>query len=138
MGERIFISYKRVDKDSVFPIVKRIEECLGVKCWIDLTGIESDAQFMTVIMDAINNADVFLFMYSKVHTEIQDFETEWTVREINFAQKKKKRIVFINIDHSQLSDSFEFMFGTRQQVDALSDEAMKKLCVDMKSWLLNS
>lgn len=136
--KRIFISYKRIDKDKVFKIKDKIEQIVGEPCWIDLDGIESDAQFMSVIMEAINNADIFLFMYSKAHQEIQDFETDWTVREINFAQKKKKRIVFINIDHSQLSDSFEFMFGTKQQVDALSDEAMKKLCVDVKSWLINS
>lgn len=133
--KRVFISYKRSDKDIVFKIKDKIERSIGEQCWIDLDGIESDAQFMNVIMEAINNADVFLFMYSKAHTEIKDFETDWTVREISFAQKKKKRIVFLNIDHSQLSDSFEFMFGTKQQVDALSDEAMGKLFYDLKYWL---
>ena len=131
----IFISYKRVDKEVVFRIKDDIEQRVGVKCWIDLDGIESDAQFMNVIMDAINAADIFLFMYSSAHETIKDFETDWTVREIMFAQKKKKRIVFINIDHSRLSDSFEFMFGTKQQVDASSEEAMKKLYYDLKRWL---
>lgn len=39
---RIFISYKRVDKDKVFPIVEEIKQKKGVDCWIDLEGIESD------------------------------------------------------------------------------------------------
>lgn len=41
---RIFISYKRVDKEKVFKIKEQIESALGEKCWIDVDGIESDAQ----------------------------------------------------------------------------------------------
>ena len=40
---RIFISYKRADKDKVLMIKDQIESALGEKCWIDLDGIESDA-----------------------------------------------------------------------------------------------
>ena len=56
---RIFISYKRVDKDKVFKIKDHIESALGEKCWIDLDGIESDAQFANVIINAINECEVF-------------------------------------------------------------------------------
>lgn len=38
---RIFISYKRSDKDKVFKLKDQIESSLGEKCWIDLDGIES-------------------------------------------------------------------------------------------------
>ena len=133
----IFISYKRVDKDKVFPIKYFIERNTGYNCWIDLDGIESDAQFADIIIKAINNAEVFLFMYSNTHSKIENFEEDWTVREINFAQIKKKRIVFVNIDDSPLSDYFNFRFSTKQQVAATSDVAMKKLCADIKQWLRN-
>lgn len=132
---KIFISYKRVDKDSVFSIKDVIEQKTGKRCWIDLDGIESDAQFANVIIKAINNAQVFLFMYSHTHSEIEDYDTDWTVKEINFAQKKKKRIVFINIDGSPLTNWFEFMFGTKQQIDASSKSLMDKLCKDLTKWL---
>jgi hypothetical protein len=132
---KIFISYKRVDKDSVFSIKDAIEQKTGKRCWIDLDGIESDAQFANVIIKAINNAQVFLFMYSHAHSEIEDYDTDWTVREINFAQKKKKRIVFVNIDSSPLTNWFEFMFGTKQQIDASSKVLMEKLCKDLTKWL---
>lgn len=46
---RIFISYQRVDKEKVFKIKDQIESALGEMCWIDLDGIESDAQFKNVI-----------------------------------------------------------------------------------------
>ena len=62
-------------------------------------------------------------------------QNDWTIREINFAQKKKKRIVFVNIDGSKLTDWFELIFGTKQQINAKSSKAMKKLCSDIQKWL---
>ncbi len=131
----IFISYKRDNKDLVFPIKDAIEQNTGNKCWIDLEGIESDAQFANVIIKAINKAAVFLFMYSRLHMEIDDYDNDWTVREITFAQKKKKRIVFLNIDGSQLTDWFELIFGSKQQIDVSSEAAMKRLYRDIRKWL---
>lgn len=132
---QVFISYKRTDRDQVFYLKNLIEERIGNHCWIDLDGIESDAQFANVIIKAINQANVFLFMYSSAHAQIEDYDNDWTVREINFAQKKKKRIVFINIDGTHLTDWFELMFGTKQQIDALSKVQMDKLCKDLMIWL---
>ena len=134
--ERIFISYKRADKDIVFHIKDRIEAAVGKdECWIDMDGIESDAVFANVIIKAIKQAEVFLFMYSKTHSKIIDFENDWTIKEITFAQKKKKRIVFVNIDQSPLEDWFELMFGTKQQVDATLPDRLNKLIDDIKAWL---
>lgn len=132
---RIFISYKRVDKDKVFKIKDQIESALGEKCWIDLDGIESDAQFANVIIDAINNCEVFLFMYSKAHMEISDYENDWTIRELNFAQDKKKRIVFINIDRSELTDWFKLLFASKQHVDGASFDSLEHLKKDLLNWL---
>ncbi len=132
---RIFISYKRTDKNRVFPIRDRIEAVTGEQCWIDMEGIESDAQFVNVIMRAIDEADLFLFMFSRDHSKIDNFETDWTVREINYAQKKKKRIVIVNLDRTPMSDWFEFMFGLKQQVDATNDQAIDHLTKDICKWL---
>lgn len=132
---RIFISYKRVDKEKVFKIKDQIESALGEKCWIDLDGIESDAQFKNVIIRAINESEIVLFMYSKAHSKIMDFEKDWTVRELNFAAKKNKRIVFINLDGSPLTDTFEFDYGTKQQVDGQSAQSLSRLNIDLKRWL---
>lgn len=85
---KAFVSYKRVDKDKVFPLVRKMESELGIKFWVDLDGIESDEQFTNVIIKAINECEVFLFMYSKAHENI-DPRDDWTVREITFAAKKK-------------------------------------------------
>ncbi len=131
---RIFISYKRDDKDVVFKIKDDIEKHVGELCWIDLDGVESDAQFVNVIMKAIDEADIFLFMYSKKHAEIIDFENDWTVREINYAYVKRKRIIFLNIDGTHLSDWFIMMFGLKQQININYSFAMNKLYADLRKW----
>lgn len=134
---RIFISYKRVDKEKVFIIKDQIESALGEKCWIDLDGIESDALFKNVIIRAINECEIVLFMYSKAHSKIVDFEKDWTVRELNFAEKKNKRIVFINLDGSPLTDVFEFDYGTKQHIDGNSYLSICSLCNDITKWIGN-
>ena len=128
---KIFISYSRADYDKVMILKKEIEHLIGVgSCWVDLTGIESDQQFVDVIIDAIDKSDIFLFMYSQ-----NSDRSEWTRKEINYAHSEKKRIVFVNIDGSKLTDWFELIFGTKQQIDAKSSKAMKKLCSDIQKWL---
>ena len=133
--ERIFISYKRADREKVFLLKDKIEAAIGESCWIDMDGIESDAGFADVIINAIKQADVYLFMYSRKHSAMTDYANDWTVRELLFAQKLKKRIVFVNIDGSPLSDWFELMFGTKQQVDATSPESFNGLINDLINWL---
>lgn len=132
---RIFISYKRKDKALVFPVKDKIEEALGESCWIDLDGIESDAQFASVIIKAIKEAEVFLFMYSSNHAIIDDYENDWTIKELNFAKAKKKRIVFVKLDSTELSDWFEFEFPQKQLVDINDDDCFNRLINDIKTWL---
>lgn len=135
---RIFISYKRIDKEKVLPIADRIRNDLEEPCWMDIDEIESDAQFASVIMNAIDEASVFLFMYSKAHTLIDNYSTDWTIRELNYAQVKNKRIVFVTIDGTQLSNWFVFMFPQKQQVNAQSESDLKKLLRDISQWLKNT
>ena len=131
---KVFVSYKRADKDKVFPLVHKMESELGIMFWVDLEGIESDEQFTNVIIKAINECEVFLFMYSKAHENI-DPKDDWTVREITFASKKKKRIVFIDIDDYELPDWFAFRFPDQQLIKANDNRAMDKLVKDIRKWL---
>lgn len=136
--ERIFISYKRVDKDKVFKIKDQIESALDDECWIDLDGIESDAQFVNIIISAIDNADVILFMYSYQHSLIKDPDNDWTIRELSYANTEQKRIVFINLDGSPLTKWFKFMYSQKQQIDARNEESLVHLLVDLRKWLDNT
>ena len=134
-NERIFISYKRVDKERVDALRKDIEQATGEPCWIDRDGIESDAQFVSVIMSAIKNCEIFLFMRSKEHNNITNHSTDWTIREVNYALAKRKRIVFISLDNAPLSDWFEFMFPNQQEIDASDATKLERFYTDLRSWL---
>ena len=90
---RIFISYKRRDKETVFDLKRQIEERTGEECWVDLAGIHSDEHFVSVIIKAINEAEIILFMYSASHQEIADYEHDYTVMELNYAFNRHKRIL---------------------------------------------
>ena len=133
--ERIFISYKRVDKTRVDALKTKIEAATGEECWIDRTGIESDAQFVEVIMDAIDHCEIFLFMRSKEHNNITNHSTDWTIREVNYALSEKKRIVFVCLDNTPLPRWFKFMFPNQQEIDASDEEKLKKFYADLRSWL---
>ena len=133
--ERIFISYKRVDKDRVFAIKDGIEQATGEKCWIDLDGIESNAQFVAKIVGAIDECEIFLFMRSKEHNNITNLETDWTIREVNYALEEHKNIVIVNLDNTPMPKWFKFMFPNKQEIDATDPDKLARLNKDLCEWL---
>ena len=133
--ERIFISYKRVDKDRVFAIKDGIKKATGEDCWIDLDGIESNAQFVAKIVSAIDECEVFLFMRSKEHNNITNLETDWTIREVNYALEEHKNIVIVNLDNTPMPKWFKFMFPNKQEIDATDPDKLNRLNKDLCEWL---
>lgn len=127
---KIFISYSRQDYAAVVQLKDEIESLLGYgSCWIDLIGIESDRQFVDVIIDAIDKAVIFLFMYSK-HSE----NSVWTRKEINYANSEKKRIVFLKIDDAEISKYYRFQFGGHDIIDIEDKKQKRKLLNDLTKW----
>ena len=82
MENEVFISYSRQDFDSVYRIKTEIDQEVGINCWMDLDGIESDKQFVDVIIKAIKRHEVLLFMLSK-----SSMESEWALKELRFAER---------------------------------------------------
>lgn len=134
-GARIFISYKRADKDKVFPLKDQIEAAIGEPCWVDLEGIESDASFVESTIRSINAAEIFLFMYSKHQSDIKNYSTDWAIRELNYAIKNRKHIVFVNLDGTPLARWFAYMFPQQQQVDATNPQEIEQLINVLCKWL---
>ncbi|MBQ0053964.1 MAG: hypothetical protein KBS89_05895, partial [Bacteroidales bacterium] len=97
--------------------------------------IDSKAQYVEVIMNAIDEAEVFLFMYSAAHSQIDDYENDWTIRELNYAKEEGKIIVFIRIDDTPFTKWFKFMFPQKQQVDGQSEYSINALVKDLHNWL---
>lgn len=126
----IFVSYSRIDKNIVFPFVKRIEQELNTTCWIDFEGIESGSQFEEVIVNAIEESKVVLFMLSD-----SSISSNWTKREVLYAEDENKRIVPIAVDGKGLRKWFKFHFGNVDYIDINDEGQCDKLLNNLASWI---
>ena len=126
----IFISYSRHDSSVVHPFVNKIQEFLNIKCWIDMEGIESGDQFEDVIIEAINKSKIVLFMLSD-----NSIKSDWTKKEVYYAEGEQKRIIPIVIDNKGLRGWFKFHFGNIDYIDSNSPELVSKLIQNLKDWL---
>ena len=131
MTRDVFISYSRDNYDSVIEIKRQIDAAVCTECWIDLKVIESGAeQFPDDIIDGINNCKVFLFMLTE-----QSQESKWALRELAFAEKKKKHVVIVNIDGVEMNDRFSFKYGLTDTI-AWNDKLQRdKLIQDLCHWI---
>lgn len=98
----IFLAYPRIDRNTAIKVSSILEKN-GFSVWQDLDGINTCDEFAHVIMQAIDEAKVFLLIESKWSRN-----SEWVKREIEYAVSKKKHIVKI------LTDNPEGLSGVRR------------------------
>lgn len=146
MGEKIFISYKRIDKEKVLPIVEEINQRTGASCWIDLEGIESGDQFERVIIRAIKECEILVFMMTTnsiaplmdPKTGQPDYSTpSWTEREVKFALDRKKRVIPLSIDGTMVSDCDWLAFNCSgiDSIDYSNKDQREKFFRNLSKWL---
>lgn len=102
MDKDVFISYSRKDKDAVKPIYEQLENA-GVKCWLDEDGMYSGVSFKKVIVDAIKQCKVLLFMSSENSNKSRN-----VVSEVSIAVEYGKKIMPVRLDMSPYSESIEY------------------------------
>ena len=127
---KVFVSYSRADTKEVLPLVDRLEEETGAHFWIDREGIESAAQFEEVIISAIDQAQVVLFMLSD-----NSQHSQWTKDEITYAKNTGKRVVPIVLHGGELQGWFLFKFGRINYIDATQEDQLQRLTIDIREWL---
>lgn len=127
----IFISYSSLDKDTVYPIVERIEKECGIKCWIDRDGLHSGDMLDDSIMDAIESSETVLFMMSD-----NSISSQWVRNEVLYASSQaiNKRIIPVSLDGKGTRRWFSFKFPNKKHVDATQQEHIHKLVTDLKEW----
>ena len=103
MRRDIFISYSRKDLRQVIAICDDIKNLLGCESWIDVNGIESGEQFVNIIIKAIDEAKIVLFMVSDA-----SMSSEYTKKEVMYAKHIGKKVVPVILDGSELSGWFLF------------------------------
>ena len=127
----VFISYSRANLEVVKSIKAEIEMTTGVKCWMDLEGIESGVpRFTKSIIDGIKQCQIFLFMCSA-----QSQSSEFALRELNFADKRCPHIVIVHIDTIKMNEEFEFLYGLTDAIDWNNLPQREKLLRDIKKWI---
>lgn len=127
----IFISYSRHDLDQIRSIRDEIESATGARCWMDLRAIESGAKrFTKDIIEGINSCEVFLFMLTE-HSQ----HSEFALRELDFADKKGKHVVIINVNDCPMTDEFQFLYGLTDTISWTDVPQRDKLLRDLKRWI---
>lgn len=125
----IFISYSRKDSYTVLPFVDRLEAETSVKCWIDRIGIESGDQFVDKIVNAIDQADVVLFMLSD-----NSIASEYSKKEVLYAENSGKKVIPVILDKGSLRGWFLFNFGNTDFIMMNDEEHVRKLFSNLRGW----
>ena len=142
---KIFISYKRQDRDTVYPIVDEIKQKTDIDCWIDIDGIESGDQFQNVIINAIDNAEIVIFMLSKNFIapyvnektgEVVPKKQTFPEKEVMYALRHNKRLIPISIDGTTIFDCswLEFNCSGLNYVDWNDSDQKNTLFSTLSKW----
>lgn len=129
MANEVFISYSRKDFTLVDGVKKEIDSNVGIDCWMDLNGIESGEYFKKVIISAINRHETLLFMLTP-----NSMTSDFALKELNFAIKKEKRVILVDLAHTQLNDEFLFDYSDKDNIDWNDPLQHKKLIENLKFW----
>lgn len=123
---KIFISYARKDKDEVYPILDLLEQ-KGYDCWIDKNGIESGDEFKSIIITAINECQVFLYMLSE-----NSVQSEWVKKEYSHAKRKGKDIIPIFLKGANDNDDIMFDWDIIDHIDTELNGWQEKILNDIQ------
>jgi len=112
MPKDVFISYSSEDKIVADAICQALEQ-RGMSCWIAPRDISPGAVFDEAILDAIDDASVFLLILSS-----QANTSPFVKNEVNRAFAKGKAIFTLRIEDVMPAKSLEFYLSRHQWTDA--------------------
>ena len=93
----VFISYRRVGgKEKARPLKSELEK-RGYKVFLDFDDLK-DSVFDKRIMDAIDEAPIFLIILSEHSLDRCKNDEDWVRKEIEYADKKNKHFIPVNPD----------------------------------------
>lgn len=108
----LFISYSRLDdttynkhtkqKSAIDIILSRLRK-EKIKYWIDREGKYCGAEFEEVIVNAIDNSEMLLFISSTN----SNTKSEWVTREVKNASRKNMTIIPLLIDDAKYAKKIE-------------------------------
>ena len=107
----VFISYSTMDAQIAENICSSIES-KGSSCWIAPRDIVAGGDFNSQIINGIENAEVFLVIYSQNYAK-----SHFAKMELDHAFQNSKQILSVNIDGSDVEGDFNFLLGNAQWIN---------------------
>lgn len=122
-GDRgfIFISYAHSDIKKVVPYMKELEK-RGYAFWYD-SQIKAGSEWQDVIASNLAKSSFFLSFISS-----SSVNSDYCLKEINYATSKNKPIAAIILDDAQLPPVLEMHLASMQAVDARKNSYEQ--CID--------
>lgn len=117
----VFVSYSRKDEKIVHDIINQLEK-EGFTIWYDINGIESGDAFKKVIVNAIKNSKVVLFISS-----VNSNKSTWTAKEIALAIDEKKPVIPLKLDDGQYNDEVRFDLINSDYIDYRKKSSRKEV-----------
>jgi uncharacterized RDD family membrane protein YckC len=114
MAHDVFISYAFEDKPVADAVCARLEQN-QIRCWIAPRDIPVAEKFATVIIHAIDHADLIIVIFSSNADKSPHVKSE-----IEHAFQKEKIIIPFRIESVEPSDEMQFFMGNRHWLDALT------------------
>lgn len=131
-NEDVFVSYSSKEYEQA-NIVRLTLKNNGISCWMAPESIPGGSSYTVEIPKAIKNCKVFVVVLSTLSQE-----SKWVSKEIQQALNNNKVIIPFLIENCKITDSFNFMIGECQRINAF-EETQKSLeeLVNLLKTLLN-
>ena len=110
-----FVSYSHKDSDTVFDIILRLHED-KYRIWYD-EGIEAGSEWPQIVAERVLKSALLIVFVSKDFIASQNCR-----REINYGVSRKKKMVVISLDDSELSEDMQLQLSTAEKISYKNPE----------------
>ena len=108
-GSYLFVSYAHVNADQVYPEIGWLNEA-GINIWYD-EGITPGSRWSEELAAAIEGCALFLVFLTK-----ESVQSENCLNEIDFALRRKRPFLAIELEPVNLPAGIELNIGNRQSI----------------------
>lgn len=114
MENSIFISYSHKDAETVNTIAKIIKKATVMEVWYD-SSLRGGENYFSVIANQIIKSTFFVFIVSD-----NSVESDWCLRELEFAASERKIIVAIWLDNITISPRVKLVIQNTHYINYYS------------------
>lgn len=112
----VFISHSHDDNEIAENIYNHLRSH-GIRVWIDLHNIPPGIAYESAIVEGIENSSCIVVLYSRNVAK----KSDQILKEINQADKSKKRIIPFLLDDTPMMGGFIYHLDRYQWIDASAD-----------------